>query len=227
MSHLSDFALDRIVERGASDPHLSTCAECRARRDLLLAERTALQPQVDALVARLPAKKRQRRVWPFAALAVPALAALLFLLPKTPEPDDGIRVKGGASMRFVVQRGGEVMSGLTRYKGGDALRFIVTPDASDYFLLVGIESSGKVSVYHPFGGEQSVRLEPGKETILPGSLVLDESPNDEIFLGLFSKDPLTVDAVKGALGGRHDEAAIRSLAISADKRWVVITKEQR
>jgi hypothetical protein len=166
-----------------------------------------------------------------------ACAALLVLVDgqdRAARPESGtddIRVKG-TSLRFFVQRAGQVMPGESggRYQAGDALRFVVSNGTPSFFFLVGIEESGKVSAYYPFAGDRSVRLAAGVDLPLAGSLVLDEAPGGEVFLGLFSPEPLTFDAVVRAIReaqgtGPAWPESLRSIGLPGQHHWLVIHKK--
>ncbi len=256
---LSDLALDRRVagERAKADQdreqqqHLDTCPRCRDRLALLEAARAQAEPEIERMlrnalarartVEPAPAPRSGWLIWGRPALAGAALVAIALawgVLRQDPAettgcelPAESIRIKG-VSMRFFVQRGDEVAPGVSgdRYREGDALRFVVSSDAPRFLLLVGVEESGRVSAYHPFGGERSQALAPGVDIALPGSLVLDDSSTAEAFVGLFSEAPLEVAdvrvAVDEALAASPGlERALETLDLPGQHRWIVVRRE--
>lgn len=241
---LSDLLLDEIIagdrSRDAHAAHLDACAWCNDRLGLLGAETEASRHQVEMLVARAAESARAsapatRSVWPRFLLAAGAMAAAAaVMLVAVTGGDDGDRAKGSA-MGFYVQRHGEVRRGVSgdTFQPGDALRFTVSSGEGGYFLLVGIEPSGEVTAYHPYDGEGGVPQAPGAEVALPGSLVLDETPGTEFFLGIFSSRPVRVDQVRRAVTEVRRElgptaplsrAALQRLELPGIQHLVVVNK---
>ena len=253
---LSDRVLDAVVagDTPAAEHrgHLDACPRCRERLALFEAAGAQAAPEIERMLRIARARARSvepdppRRAswlsWRGLALAGAALVALALawplLRPPPPAsapsdelPGETLRIKG-VSMRFFVQRGEEVVPGDPdqRFRTGDALRFVVSSDAPRHILLVGVEASGHVSAYHPFGGDRSVPLEPGIDVALPGSLVLDDSTSPEAFVGLFTDEPLEIDRVRGAVAdalATHPELdpALESLDLPGQHRWIVIRRE--
>lgn len=252
---LSDLALDRLVagDSSAADQarHLDTCPRCRERLALLEATRAQAAPEIERMLgiaqARVrtvppaPSLRPRGFSWGRLALAGAALLALALawpllrdpvpVVPAGDLPAETIRIKG-VSMRFFVQRGDRVAPGVSGdpYRPGDSLRFVVSSDAPRNLLLVGVEASGRVSVYHPFGGDRSAPLEAGTDIALPDSLVLDDSTEDEAFLGLFTDQPLEVDQVRAAIADAMAvspglDPALGTLVLPGQHRWIVIRRE--
>ncbi len=254
---LSDLALDRMVAGGeaAADAasHLEACPRCRERLALLEQHRDDSTDLVEGLIraarhggTRLPdlePSEPRSSGFPMPRLAVAALVVLavtasaVWMLEQRFERDgadtaaDTLRIKG-SSMRFFVQRGDEVVPGVSgdRYREGDALRFTVSNDQPVFFFLVGIEESGKVSAYVPYDGERSEELPPGIDAPMPGSLVLDGSDDTEYFVGLFTAKELELAEIERAIGearSGHDamEEALEALPLPGQHRWVIVHKE--
>ncbi len=242
---LSDLRLDEIIagDRSREDHagHLAACERCAERLDLLAVEAQTDAAQVEMLLARAtevaqrPATVHRPRRGTWRALVLAGgLATVAVVLGVAVLPGDGERVKGTA-IGFWVQRDGEIQRGVSgaRFGEGDALRFTVSSGEPGYFLLVGVESSGEVSPYHPFGGARSVAVAAGDDQPLPASLVLDAAPEAELFVGIFSPDPVTVAEVRRAVAdaraelGRGDEldaASISRLELPGAIHVVVINK---
>jgi hypothetical protein len=167
-----------------------------------------------------------------------ALVLLVFAVVKRVNPIgvtdevgfEGTRPKG-TSVKFFRQRGSEVTEGVSGdlFQAGDALRFQVSGGGNAIQLfLVGIESSGKISTYYPFGGEHSVALESGEVT-LPGSLVLDDSPDTEFLLAVFSPTPISLKQISDAVREASERGPLslenlRSLPLPGQHHWIVIRK---
>jgi len=243
---LSDRQIDLLVAGNpAAQPqqaHLETCVRCRDRQALFAESADLAAPAVARLAARVsqraaqPAPTRSR--WRFSPLAGGLLAAgaavMLLAVPgDLPEGPSMVRAKG-SGMRLVVQREGRVFSARSGelFYPGDALRFVITAGGPGHFMLVGIDgTSGEVSAFHPFGGERSVALEEGGEQALPGSLVLDDSPASDIFIGLFAEQPFSLTEVRDAIaaaGGAGAGAfdAPQPLDLPGAQHWFVVRKGQ-
>ncbi|MCP3143518.1 zf-HC2 domain-containing protein [Pyxidicoccus xibeiensis] len=209
--HLSSLKLDALAldalpagERAAARAHLDTCATCRARADELAALRSHFTvnvlPRTVSALQRPPAWRSAWRWW------VPALAAataVLLVMVRPVTPDDGpeFGVKGGAALQLYAHRGertwkveeGEALA------PGDQVRFRMDGGGLPYALVVSVDGAGQVNTYYPFGGQASVLLPLSDMAELPGSIVLDEAPGPERLFALFSREPLTFDAVAPAL----------------------------
>ena len=232
---LSDLALDRIAaeDEPRRNAHLDGCERCRSRLGLFAAVGAA--PVARRTLESASARAAKRQPWPFVRLPLAiagacAAAALVFLAvrPTPPRPSDEVRIKG-TSVAFFRQRGGEVTHGVSgeSFLPGDALRFVVSSGSPGYFFLVGVEPSGNVVAYHPYGGTKSAEIAVGREIALPGSLVLDESKGVEYFGGLFSREPLRLEEIRGAVQAalaRGSPLPVEGVDLPAAQHWIVIRK---
>lgn len=214
----SDLVLDRFLAgeldgtsgRELVTAHLAACPQCEARR-AELAGAAARFPE-EVFVAGLAARtaRTARSKAPFALGGIAALAAAaaaaLFLVPSgggLPGDDRTIRSKGGDSLAVFASRGGEVDRLLPGdpLSPGDAIRFEVAVPRRSWVVVLGIDAAGAVTPYA--GGDAGVPLEPGAATLLPGSIVLDDTPGTERLVALFCERP--VDAREAIRAG---EAAL-------------------
>lgn len=183
--------------------------------------------------------------WQIPGWAAPAFAAAALLVSvgvgtatylegegPTPSSSVGTRTKGG-TVRVFVKRGEEVRRAHSGdlFLAGDAVRFVVTaPEGlgeETWFLMIGIEASGDVMTYYPFGGERSMRLPSGSEVPLPDSLVLDRSPDTEFLLSLFSGAPVDAAEVTAALhelGTPVSLDRLVGLELPGAAQWTVLRK---
>lgn len=246
---LSDLAMDSLVAGSQPESsyhaHLSACERCSARLDLFRSADKTATPTVEQLLAvaqrpqRTPRRQPSRWALPsrwmmiFSAAAF-AVAVLVLVPTLRNDQSNGVlenlRIKG-TNVRFFVRRGDDVVPGRSgeRYRTGDALRFAVSSGVATYFFLVGVEEGGKVSAYHPFNGNQSARIEPGVDAPLPGSLVLDASPQTEYFLGVFTPEPLTFSDVEVSVRRareRHGSSleALQKIDLPGEHHWIVVRK---
>jgi hypothetical protein len=232
--HLSPADLDLLLIAGETEPdtagaaaHLRACPRCqdrRAQRDARDAEFRRVR--LPALLARQPPPPGRR----FAlratlgglALAPVAIAAALLIVrpgrraPDSQRPITGVTpgVKGTPGFRLIARRGEAVFEVLPdmKLRAGDALRFVLEPAGHPYLLIAAIDSAGKASVYHPFGGASSARVLPDEREEAPaGSVVLDTAPGPERVFALWSTEPLLAATVLARLEeiGRRGPDAIR------------------
>jgi hypothetical protein len=235
--------------------HLSSCERCRARlatfqasaaQSGLLISRLLDEAKAEERYERQPLVVAPRRA-PLVAAAVMMATAVgglgVAFLPdalssssSSRSADEGVRAKG-AAVSMYLRRDGRVARARSGdvFHEGDQLRFVVrTPsgaadhDPDSYFLMLGIEPSGKVMAYYPFGGERSMRVARGTEVQLPDSLVLDGALGDELLLSVFSDAPLDVADVVEALEARGTPYALDrliDLELPGQAHWTVLRKE--
>jgi hypothetical protein len=206
--HVSALALDALAlgaldeaEATAVRAHLAGCSACRADHEAAAALRAEFATRV--LPHGLPVRRPRR--WPW--LAIPAIAAavvlVLALWPRA-APPPALAIKGGASWQVFAHRAGQtfpVHDG-TELAAGDRIRFVVVPDGAMYLIVVSVDGGGAITVYHPYGGDQSAAIE-GDRIELAGSIELDDAPGPERIYALLSDRPIAADAVRSRL---HDVA---------------------
>lgn len=195
---LTDIELERHL---AGDLSAARYAEAtdgdRARLVELQAEADAFLRTVDVgnevrrIQQRMPDKpKRSWLRWlaPGFALAAAAAIAMFVLRPKH-EPD--ITLKGGA-VALIVHRAtsgvSERLDDGDTVVPGDRIRFEVDAPRKGYVALVGVDGSGKQTIYY-----KDVAYTP-ENRLLPDAIQLDATPGDEHFTLLFSTEPFDVNA---------------------------------
>ena len=168
--HLTDLALDQLLEDGTlegTDAHLESCAVCRDRLAaanavelpvLPFAEKRGLPPQ--ASVAAQPAQPAAaNRPWMWAALLVTAAAAAVLLAMAVPSVDepvdpDGIRIKGAAVGLQVFRDEGDRSERLRsgdRIAAGDRLGFRVRNRTAGHLMIVGVDARSETYLCYPQG----------------------------------------------------------------------------
>lgn len=172
----------------------------------LEAERARVEPfdwaGIRARAVRLeeePAPRRAAPWWRRLTLAVPLLALAGALLVYVRGPDN--RTKGDADIGFYVLRGGQVHPGDPDepVRAGDRLQFTYPAGPRSQMVLLSLDGDGRVSVFYPDTGDAPVAIVPGERHVLEGSIILDDAPGPEVFVGFFG-DAWTV--------ARSREAAI-------------------
>ena len=228
----------RFGELGGEDlqdveVHLESCGRCASWVEEAETEEQGIDP---ARMARLserlrdtirPARREAAQrsgVWSWLARRGPilaaagcavALSAVLILGPSDPPADrppaDDIQIKGATSYKIHCKRKGrvfELMPG-DPVVAGDALRLEIFSEDLPHLLVISIQEDGETSCYVPFSGRRSAKIPVGRRTLLEGSLVLDDSDQDELLVFLFSQRPLEAKAAKTAARSAYRAASGR------------------
>jgi hypothetical protein len=213
-------------ERQSIESHVNACDACRARQAELgesrrrfareapgfgALARAALEqknPSSAQELGALAPRRRERRRWVAAAAALAAAGVALVVgsprlfAPATDgAPGAATRTKGGvATLGWVVRRGERVLRGAAEdpLRAGDALRFTVSTREPVYVAVLGLDASGRVSVYHP-DTERLARVEVGQDQPLPAAIVFDAPPSHERLYGVFCFSAVPVSSVKQAV----------------------------
>jgi hypothetical protein len=154
--------------------------------------------------------RSQRSHWLLGASALAAAAAIAFAVgkpwsasgPSTLDVEGpATRAKGPlASLGWVVRRDGHVFAGHPdqSVRAGDAVRFTVSAREPVYVAVLGLDASGRLSVYHP-EAEQLSRLEAGRDQLLPTAIELDTTAGAEQLYGVFCRNEVALSRVRGAI----------------------------
>lgn len=240
--HLSSFDLDALAlgaltpgEETSAKEHLYACARCQKELEEVQAlhktfTREVMPQTLPALRRRAPQDSPWRRLLS-PAVWVPSLAVLVFAVALAPsvlqrisgsDREPQYSVKGGPAFRVFAKRQGRVFAVKdgSSLAPGDEIRFTVAPAGAAYLMIASIDGAGNATLYVPYSGSESVRLDPAKRAELPGSITLDAAPGPERVFALFSSKPLSSETVLPALraiGARGPEAirSERKLPVSA------------
>jgi hypothetical protein len=194
--------------------HVPQCDACRAYVAALAQEQAAFKVRypTDALVARHPAPKAARSLfpwWVFAGAAVAAAAAVVVVAVRPPRED--VTLKGGA-WRVLVQSGASapvpLQPGATLH-AGDAVRFTFTAPADGFVAVLDRDERG-ASVVAPMNGATSLAVKAGAPVALPDSVVLDDATGAEAFVLVFDAAPFELAPLVDQLRARPvAEAGLR------------------
>lgn len=214
---LSDLRLDRLLAGELADAgsaaHLAGCADCRARRAALEAERASfsLPPPV-----RL---KRRRPRWLPALAPLAAAAAIVIWYAGRDAELPGTRTKGGHRLGFYVARDGAVSRGADgdELHPGDEIRLALSATAPGFAVIASVDGGGAVSIYHP-EGPRAAAIAVGEDQALDGSLLLDHTVGPETLHAFLCDEPVPVAEVRAAVAAGHTRIA----GCRVDTlRWVV------
>jgi hypothetical protein len=241
--HLTSFHLEALrlgvasaEEQDWAAAHATTCPRCAElartlegyRRDFADQALPRTRAAVRAGVRR--ASGRPPRWWG-ALVAAPVLALMLLVVvgrkparPRGEPPEEpAIAEKGGPALAIVARRGARVFpvrSG-DPLQPGDQIRFVLKGVSYPYGMIASVDGAGRANIYVPYEGARSISVNPGNEVEIEGSIVLDGRLGPERVFALFSRDPLSSEAVRRALadiGSRGGEAIRKttSLPVTAD-----------
>ncbi len=142
-----------------------------------------------------------RRVFTYLGAAV-AMAAATMLAVRVPTDEPQNRTKGEVDLGFYVFRDGEAFPGdaSDAVRAGDQVQFTYHPAGFNQLVIVGIDGNGTAQVYFPDEDEAPLTVTPGERHVLEGSILLDDAPGPEIFVGFFD--------------GTEPEAAARELRLA-------------
>ncbi len=191
-----DEAYPRWVERGEALP----------ARDPMAEPPRALAGWWRRLLQQLRLGSSSPKAWAAAAMVVAGVALVVALLPREPAPDrtrDPIhanRFKGEVVLEMHALRGDEVVEVAAgeALQPGDRIQFTYTSGPLNHLVLVGVDGNDVISRYYPDEGGYSIPVVPGSEMILEDSLVLDDAPGPEVFVALFSDQPVDATEVERA-----------------------------
>jgi hypothetical protein len=236
--------------------HVLHCARCAETQQTL--QRAAAHFRAEVFARSLPRMLAAsggpvagwRRWWQtigararWAVLAAPVAAGLVLAVGVFGQQgqrsaalgeEPAVSMKGRPTLHVFARRGDRVFavqSGET-LAPGDAVRLVVEPGGHRYLLIVSIDGTGKVSVYHPFDGAVSASLGPEPRVELPGSIVLDRAPGPERVFALFSDGPLSAAAVRASLqrmsaaGGAGIRGAVELALPGTEQASFVFEKAQ-
>jgi hypothetical protein len=200
--------------------HVDGCGRCTGQLEELQTGSAAflLQRPAAAFVAALEARRPTRPLlrWSWAALAAPAMAAIL-LLAVRPEPEPpAVRLKGSP---FAVhyncphqERSGLAADGQLLHPG-DSLRFSYSATTNGYLAILGRDGAGQAMTFHPYGQREPARVEAGEGGWLAGSVVLDEAPGPERLTALFATEPFDLASAVARLQAGEDAGACATCVV--------------
>lgn len=109
-----------------------------------------------------------------------------------------VRFKGNSEIGFYILDHGESVKGkrIQTVQAGNQIRLYSNSSLYPYVIIYGIEDDGTLNRYYPDRGETSFPVPVGERTLLPDSIILDASPHNELFVGVFSEHPLLVSTIE-------------------------------
>ncbi len=237
---LQRYALDELMgdERETMAIHIASCEHCRAHvaeldgyHDDFLSKRpfASVEAEVSERAMFLPDDPEievERSSRPRFSLAVVSalagatvLALTLMFVPLdrfVPEPaHDGL--KGVTDLQAAVLRDGSVVrvTDSTRLHPGDEIQFRVDTGSYDHVMVLGMDGTGDVAVYQPFGGGESIAVRRGAGRTLDTAFQLDDAPGPEVYVAFFTHEPVSSSDASDLLRAWAGENGARGLAVQA------------
>ena len=237
-------------ERTAVRRHLDTCSDCSSfvaqleaeRADFLRERPFSSFTRAHAPLMTVPWYRRVSRIALQPAL-VPVYTMVLLILVVLPLRHAGkegdVRFKGKHVLSFIYERNGIIRDGIPnlRFRANDRIQILYSLARRQYIGLLSIDSRGTVSFYHPDQTMEfcSVITDPGNRISFPGSIILDDTPGDELIIALFSNSALRTSEVAKWFqqqftecpdpGRLQDRLRSRGKVFNADIATLLLSKE--
>ncbi len=218
----SRFSLEKLFLENPENlqfkEHLLVCTSCSELVKEMQSERTAFlfQKPFAPFYNRLEEKTKRRRWIPAYAgmtdkvaqwfswkslIPLGSIALLLLVFRFGVFAPNEIRFKGSSEIGFYILDRGESVKGkrVQTVHAGDQIRLTSNSSQYPYVIIYGIEEDGTLNRYYPDRGDMSFPVPVGEPTLFPDSIILDASPHNELFVGVFSHQPLSVAGVEEKL----------------------------
>lgn len=211
----SELFLDRLfvgeLDDAAVRAHVESCTRCTARVDerkalsATFASDVGLDVRV-AATARALGSKRSWRVAASVAGAAAAAAVVFVVSPRGPDAPAAIeeseaptvRRKGGVSMGLVARHLDgriETLTSPAELAPGEAIQFQISTGSSGFLGIVGVDSAQVVTPYAPAHLGPALPVAAGRDQLLDGSIVLDETLGPERIFAILCKDELSMETI--------------------------------
>jgi hypothetical protein len=192
------------------------------RLDALRRDRDAFlkrEPYAAFRIAHEKKRSAARRRWLWLPTAFVAVsAAALLVLTAVPSVDTRIKGDGvGLTVALVGAGAPKSLASGARVHPGDRLQLAYDAGDSTYLALIGIDGSGRATVYYPDSGELMAQRIGAARATFPFSLTLDATPGAEAMVAVFADQALPLRRVVEAV--RRDEklAGVRTVRVVLEK----------
>ncbi|WP_224247393.1 DUF4384 domain-containing protein [Hyalangium gracile] len=226
---LEYMAAGDAIEPGIAE-HVASCAACTEHLHALTQASEAYRRShpPEQFLRKLDARRSPAPAWrrwlfaPVAAGACMVLLAVLFM-PGSNE----VRLKGRTEFGVYVKRPGEAspqpLASGAKVRAGEVLRFHYQPPSDGWLLLISVDGTGRLTVFHPYQGSAAARVAGGTLSVLEESIALDDAPGPERLAAIFSPEPFTVEELRAWLSS-PSSGAPRIDCPRCQVDWVVLEK---
>ena len=223
---LSNLALDQLVigelepaRREGARSHVAGCDRCRARVDALEAERARFADEAPPRRRAAPIGKLRPAIAVGVGLLAAAAAVVVLVGRREPGvPPGTTRAKGSLRLEVYVKQGDHVLPARGAVlRPGDAIRFAYAGVDAGYLAVLGRDGGGAVSLYYPAADRAAPAAPAEEEQVLPGSIVLDDSPGPETIYLVHCDAPVPVATLTGSL----DEGGVPRVSGCAVDRLIL------
>jgi hypothetical protein len=207
--HVSDLRWDQLLAGDLADDakaavlaDADACPTCAAR----LAE---LRRESEAFAKRPPLVRDPMAMpWWRVPVMLATAAAVMLLIVRVREPDDGgERVKGSGPSLIVAagpaNRLVPVASG-DRVRPGDSVQAGYSSERPGFGAVLARDGSGRAGVYVPARGDATIPLLPGDQRSFPESTVLDDIVGEEVIVVVWCEAPAPLAPLVAELEARGD-----------------------
>lgn len=216
--HPSRFQLECWILEKKTDPkleaHTASCAACRSTVEEIQNETQAflVKHPFTSFNARIEERARGASkksffagAWLLKVAPLGVMAALALFMIRVYDPQGDVRYKGAVELGYYIQAGGEAVKGPKTgpARAGDLIRLYLQTQKENSVVIAGIEEGGKITVYYPDQAAVGATVPKGQLYLFPDSIQLDDSPNDELFVAVFSKKQLPVAQIQDEIAAQY------------------------
>lgn len=162
-----------------------------------------------------------RPLWHYVILPLLTVAAVAaFMLRPAPTSDTSdLRLRGASALEVRELTGGAMRAWDGHPLGGsDVVGFAIAPGSHKSVVVVSVDALGHVSQWYPVIGESTAIPGAGgadhaASVPLDGSVTLDDTPGEEVFVAAFDTTP---DAVIGDVTAQYQSGGTKGVATWAE-----------
>lgn len=207
--HCDQLLNGELEDRDDLKRHHASCQRCTALLAAHRRERAAFA---------MPRARAPRR-WTIGLAALAAAFGLWLVAARDRRDGAETRSKGKPALAFYVKHGDVVREGGPGevVYPNDAINFTVSTDGPAFLAIVSVDGAGKVSAYYP-ADPAATAIPPGRDQVLPRSVLLDDTLGLERVVGVFCNRPFAVAELAAAVARDAIPAGCTTDALTLEKR---------
>jgi len=226
MSFIADDLSD--VRKKQIQNHLRQCQSCTNYFNQLQMENQQFLnsfpditvPDNDTYFQKSTKPRRLVDLFAIAAVLIFSVTGSLYLF----NGHHNFRTKGSEKIRVFCKNEYGITELLPHSKcvPGDLLQFSYSSVQRSNFLLLSIDTTGKITTFFPSNSDSSIVITTGADIPLPHSILLDNYLGPELYLALFSSSPFEisniVQCIESSFNKKH---SIENIALSRGKEFLI------